>query len=136
MSKIIEIEDDIEESGPSGTVIKLPTFTEIPPADMFLGQIGRKKYEEWCRALVDAGSLDFNSKGIVESYAVSCDLLDKASREGKATRAPLEMQGKALRMLQKLVSNGSVAPSGPKGQGTYNQFGFARRAGLRRHSPD
>lgn len=136
MSRLLEIEDDDVGPAPSGNVIRLPGLSDIPQPDMHLGPIGLKKYEEWCRALLAASALDFNTKGLVESYAVSCDLLNKAAREGKATRAPLEMQGKALRMLQKLIVNGNVAQTGSKNKGTYDTFGFARRAGKRRHSPD
>lgn len=128
--------ESVEAEKPTGEVIFLETFTEIPKPKYTLKKAGRTTYDDRCKALIATGDLTVKTLDLVLMLAVAADQIENAIQNGgKNMRAASEMQRAAMLKLDKFDADKQIASPG-QGSNTFSRFGFARKAWERRHSID
>ena len=108
-----------------------------PKSSIPLNEIGQESYDYWCTKLTNAGLLSAIARQHAENLALAKDDLALAKAAGKlAPKAASELLKSATLKLERLVGNFDLddeAETRPKGENRFAAFGFARRAGQRRH---
>lgn len=117
-----------QNSGRKGAdkIVTGPWISEIPEPDLPLGRLGKKRYGELCRALLEQQKLTVVTLALVEQVAV---LTDEQERRIKAKLGiPLGLTDKMQRALAQLkIAEGARQIGGHPRENKFAGSGFAHR---------